>query len=61
MIGVYHDGTTQLGEAFAILIRWVDALMRVQTRVIEVTWYEFSLNNENVTASLTSCIVTLFG
>ena len=42
VIGVYTDATTQLGEAFAILIRWVDEHIKVQTRLIEVNGLSFA-------------------
>ena len=55
-VGIYTDGTTQEGEAFAIVARFVDDKMKVQTRVIKVTWYEFSLDNENISAAVVAAL-----
>ena len=60
LVGIYSDGTTQLGEAFAIVARWVDEDMKVQTRVIEVEWFAFCLDHKELSQSILRAVcVTL--
>ena len=60
-VGVYHDGTTEEGEAFCIILRYVDDDMKPQTRVVEVEWFESCLSNQHVSAALVKCICVTFG
>ena len=51
-VGVYHDGTTHSGEAFAIILRWVDNNMKIHLRAIKVSFLEGSLANKQISAEL---------
>ena len=60
-IGVYYDGTTQDGEAFVIVIRFVDAELRVKTYVLEIKWYAQSMNHTHIAASIVTAIMQTLG
>jgi hypothetical protein len=60
-IGVYHDGTTEEGEALCIIFRYVNGDMKPETRVVEVEWFESCLSNQHVSAALVKCTCVTFG
>jgi hypothetical protein len=60
-IGVYHDGTTEEGEAFCIIFRHINDDMKPETRAVEVERFKSCLSNQHVSAALVKCICVTFG
>jgi hypothetical protein len=55
-IGVYHDGTTYMGEAFCIIFRCVKADFTVVLRVVKLAFLAASMNNKQISALLMDSI-----
>ena len=56
LIGVYHDGTTRAGEAFAICFRFCDANMQIKLRVVRVHFLKSTLNANEIGGELITTI-----
>ena len=55
-IGVYHDGTTYMGEAFCIIFRCVKADFTFVLRVVKLAFLAASMNNTQISALLMDSI-----
>ena len=55
-IGVYHDGTTYMGEAFCIIFRCVKADFTFVLRVVKLAFLAASMNNKQISALLMDTI-----
>lgn len=51
-IGVYHDGTTYRGEAFCIILRYVQADLTIVLRLVKLAFLAGSMNNTQISALL---------
>jgi len=47
-VGVYHDGTTHEGEAFAIINRWADEDLNTRLRALVVRFLDGSVDNKQI-------------
>ena len=61
LVGVYHDGTTWLGEAFAIVVRWCTEDFTIPVRCVGVSWRAGSLDNTGISAELINTLSLLMG
>ena len=57
-IAVIFDGTTYLGEAFAILVRFLDSTWKIQQRLVKVHVLAKSLSGLEMARELGSCLTT---
>jgi hypothetical protein len=48
LVGVYHDGTTHEGEAFAIINRWADEDLNTRLRALVVRFLDGSVDNKQI-------------
>ena len=55
-IGVYHDGTTYMGEAFCIIFRCVKADFTFVLRVVKLAFLAASMNNKQISTLLMDSI-----
>jgi hypothetical protein len=55
-IGVYHDGTTYMGEAFCIIFRCVKADFTFVLRVVKLAFLAASMNNKQISSLLMDSI-----
>ena len=61
LVGVYHDGTTWMGEAFAIVVRWCTEDFTIPVRCVGVSWLQGSLDNTGISAELINTLSLLMG
>jgi len=59
--GCYHDGTTYEGEAFAVVLRWMDESMRICMRCITVSIVKSTLDHEELSGELITAIAVTMG
>ena len=55
-IGVYHDGTTYMGETFCIIFRCVQADFTFVLRVVKLEFLAASMNNKQMSSVLMDSI-----
>ena len=55
-VGVYHDGTTYLGEAFCIILRCVKKDFSIVLRLVRLAFLAGSMNNTQISAILMDTI-----
>ena len=53
-VGIYHDGTTYLGEAFCIILRCVKKDFSIMLRLVKLAFLVGSMNNTQISAILQS-------
>jgi hypothetical protein len=61
VVGCYHDGTTHQGEAFSIVLRWMDATMTIRIRCVSVTILSSSLDASEISGELITAIASKMG
>ena len=60
-LGVYHDGTTHLGESFAIITRHVTPQIKFKLTAIKVSWLRGSLSADQISAELVNALASEMG
>ena len=55
-VGVYSDGTTRCGEAFAVVVRWMDESMVIKTRCVSVRFSAGTLDAEEIAGELITVV-----
>jgi hypothetical protein len=61
VFGCYHDGTTYNGEAFTVVLRWMDASMTIKTRCVTVSILKSSLDAAELSGELITAIAATMG
>lgn len=61
LFGVYHDGTTYGGEAFCVVVRWVDKHMSIHLRCVAVDILKKTLTGEQICSQLCDVLARKLG
>jgi hypothetical protein len=61
VFGCYHDGTTYNGEAFSVVLRWMDASMTIKIRCVTVSILKSSLDSAELSGELITVIAATMG
>ena len=56
LVGIYHDGTTHCGEAFANVWRAITEDFEFRLRCVRVKWLRGSMNADGISAELLSIV-----